>query len=127
MDRRFNSCIIVHLPTDVDQQARIRRIGTIDCSPQMLLNMDAEQCPKYQSRLHVPELYCDPFVFFHIDHHSSSPEQQRFCIISFSISTNTAVSTIITRLGFSNLTLNLRISIHNCSKCVQLRWRIVGN
>merc|ERR1711953_1183755 len=34
-----------HLPTDVDQQARIRRVWTVDCPPKMLLS-DGGSCKR---------------------------------------------------------------------------------
>uniref|UniRef100_H2ZA74 Uncharacterized protein n=1 Tax=Ciona savignyi TaxID=51511 RepID=H2ZA74_CIOSA len=37
LDWRIHSRFTLHLPTDVDQQTRIRRVRPIYCSPQMLL------------------------------------------------------------------------------------------
>jgi len=39
------------------------------------------------------------FLYFHIDHHPLPPNnKQRFCIISFSNTTNTAVSIVLSRI-----------------------------
>merc|ERR1711962_1399503 len=38
LDRRIHLGIPLHLPTDVDQQTRIRRIWSINCPPKMLLS-----------------------------------------------------------------------------------------
>merc|ERR1712038_1784467 len=45
MDRRFHPCFPLHLPTNVDHQARIRRSRPTHCPQKMLLNFPPTPTP----------------------------------------------------------------------------------
>merc|ERR1712096_392986 len=50
MDWRFYSCFTLHLPTDVDHKARIRRSRSIHCTQEVLLNISTKSQNKARKR-----------------------------------------------------------------------------
>merc|ERR1719427_227687 len=50
MDWRFYSCFTLHLPTDVDHKARIRRSRSIHCPQEVLLNISTKSQNKARKR-----------------------------------------------------------------------------
>merc|ERR1712096_25520 len=50
MDWRFYSCFTLHLPTDVDHEARIRRSRSIHCPQEVLLNISTKSQNKARKR-----------------------------------------------------------------------------
>jgi len=52
LDRRLDTRLSVDVPADVDQQARVRRVGTVDSAQEVLLIRSERQSSYYVVQLH---------------------------------------------------------------------------